>query len=161
MSKNEFKSWGKMRRSSINMRSLKESSIEEEQDSWKKVSQEAQENDKSINEKLQELYKLNFFSQRSLKHKEGLLRERIELKKPTHFLSDDLKRLKQKFSSIKQAVKEKRGVEVKAVGFFCDPNHQRAASQQEEEKVAFDHINISHNSNNSVSNAEPCIFKKR
>ena len=49
MSKNEFKSWGKMRKSSVNMLSLKEGSIEEEQDSWKKVSQEAQKNNQSQN----------------------------------------------------------------------------------------------------------------
>ena len=104
---------------------------------------------------------MNFVSQRSLEHKEGLLRERIELKEPTHSSSDDLKRLAQKFSSIKQAVKEKRGVQVKAVGFFCNPNHQGAALQEEEEKVAFDSIKISYNSSNSVSNAEPSINQKR
>jgi len=47
MTKKEFRSWGRMRRSCINMGSLKEGSAEEEQDSWKKVSQKAQHNNES------------------------------------------------------------------------------------------------------------------
>ena len=63
---------------------------------------------------------------------------------------------------MKQAVRENRRVQVKAVGFFCNPNHQGAAAlQEEEEKVAFDSIKISYNSSNSVSNAEPSINQKR
>ena len=73
------------------MGSLKEGSAEEEQDSWKKVSQKAQHNNES-NKKLVKLFKLNFVSHRSLQAKQRLLKELIECKEPTHFSSDDQKR---------------------------------------------------------------------
>ena len=98
-------------------------------------------------------------SHHSLQLKERLLKECLEHREPTHFSSDDPKRLNsQKFSSIKQAVREKRGVQVKPVGFFINPYHQ--GSQEEEEKVANDRNNIRDNSSNSVSNDEPSINQK-
>ena len=53
--------------------------------------------------------------------------ERIELKQPTFFSSDEHpKRLNsEKCSSIKEVVKEKRGVRVKAVGFFLKDNNNQ------------------------------------
>jgi len=100
-------------------------------------------------------------SHRSLKAKHRLLKELIECKEPTHFSSDDQKRQNsQKFSSIKQAVREKRGVQVKAVGFFVNPFHR--GYQEEEEKVAYDRNNyIRDNSSNSVSIDEPSINQKQ
>jgi len=42
MSKKEFRNWSKMHNSFLNMHQLKEGAIEEEKDSWKYISQEAQ-----------------------------------------------------------------------------------------------------------------------